>query len=69
MAQSKYVDQVQELCEPAVVWAREHPYLAACVLASSLAVVYSVKNKVRINWFQQVTLKVLVTTIDAVGHF
>ena len=45
MALSKYVDQVQELCEPTVAWAREHPCLAASVLASSLAVVYYVKNK------------------------
>ena len=73
MALSKYVDQVMELSEPAVTWAPEHPWLASCMLASSLAVVYYVKNKVCSKWFQQLmyfffhclTLKVLVTTIDA----
>ena len=49
MALSKYLDQVQELSEPAVTWACEHPRLAACVLASSLAMAYYVKNKVCSN--------------------
>ena len=65
MALSKYVDQVQELCEPAVAWTPWASPSAACVLASSLAVVYYVKNKVCSNCFQQLTLKVLVVTIDA----
>ena len=46
MALSKYMDQLKELSEPAIAWAHEHPRLAACAVASSLAVVYYVKNKV-----------------------